>query len=174
MMNGPGDARPSIDDLVRDLTAEVSGNTAELASLRERMVGDIRRLETLHSGVIREVDNARNSHDQMHSLEKEHMNIAREAQEHRNTGLNDAAIAQLARDQRFAQKETVEAAYAAIRRQIDDNGTRIRELELSARSSSGGRDGAVDFRETGLKYAMATLAVIAIIVTILIANYTGA
>ncbi len=175
----PSDYSRSLEDKVIELTVTVGGLAAVMAGLQERLVGDIKRLETLHSGVIREVDNARNSHADLHVIEKEHLGVAREAQEHRNKSLNGERERQALRDDKFAQKETVEAAMNAMRRQVDDNGTRIRELELAQRGSTGERTGAVDFKREGradvaqvVSYGMAALAVVAIIVTILIANFT--
>ncbi len=176
----PSDYSRSLEDKVIELTVTVGGLAAVMAGLQERLVGDIKRLETLHSGVIREVDNARDAHDALHIIEKEHLAVAREAQEHRNKALNGERERQVLRDEKFAQKETVEAAMAAMRRQVDDNGTRIRELELAQRGSTAERTGAVDLKREGradiaqiVSYVMAALAVVAIIATILVANATG-
>ncbi len=175
-----GDRRPSTEDRVLQNIQDIGDLESDVAALREQMRGDIRRLETLHAGVIREVDNAREAHDKLHMIEDKHLDVAREAQEHRNQMLTQERERQMLRDDKFAQKETMETAMVAIRRSIDENGSRIRELELSQRSSSGEKVGAVEYRKDGqasqaqvVSYAMAALALIAIIATVLVANFAG-
>ncbi len=50
----PSDYSRSLEDKVIELTVTVGGLAAVMAGLQERLVGDIKRLETLHSGVSRE------------------------------------------------------------------------------------------------------------------------
>ncbi len=151
----------------------------DVAGIRERLVGDIKRLETLHASVVREVNNAKTTHDELHKLDHEHLTVAREAQEHRNQALNNERARQSSRDAEFARAETVNVEVGALRSQIEKNEIRIRELELGQRailSEDSGAQGSKRSGQATVQQLMGAVglivAVVAIIVTIVIANIT--
>lgn len=154
---------------------------ADVSALRERLQGDIRRLETMHESVVREVNNAKISHDEVHTLNDKHVDIAREAQEYRNQALNNERARQSERDKEFARAETVVVEVVGLRSQLDRNESRIRELELGQRAILAEDSGAQGHKRSGQattqQYASiigAIVAVIAVIATIIIANLSTA
>lgn len=159
-------SRPNTDDRMIDLTRYGAALEADLFALRERLSGEVKRLDTLHAGVIREVDNARQSHDALHQIDRDSVATAREAQEHRNKALNDERTRQSSRDDKFAQKETVDTQIVALQRAVDANVNRIRELELAQKATSAERAGGKDNQASIIGLVFLAIAVIGLVVTL--------
>lgn len=162
-----------------DQRADNLGST--IAALASKQDGDIKRLSSEIAWSNRAVDAGLKSHAEVHALNEKHVDIAREAQEHRNQALNNERARQSERDKEFARSETMTVEVNGLRSQIDRNEERIRQLELGQRAILAEDSGAAGSKRSGQatvqQYASivgAIVAVVAVIATIIIANLSTA